>query len=280
VNILEFFKKKIKTFRIIILEVFNKMVELTGPIKNVMFIKPGGLLLFSLQDSPDGKLDIISSFLEAIRAFSTELKGGELRSINLANLTLSYYTMPIFYIIVIHECDVSIDRISEFFKSITEKFSREYSEDQIKNWDHNITMFKPFIKILVDDIKSFSKTCKIGKGKEQKLIEEISEKLFKDKEILAVSIVNPSNNSIQTQVNDSLDDFELRVYISSSFYNRTIINLGTVLNSIGNILLEDKNYHNIIKTDRFYLGIKDIEENYLGILGQDYNSIKKVLPDI
>lgn len=256
------------------------MVELTGPIKNVMFIKPGGLLLFSLVESPDGKLDIISSFLEAIRAFSTELKGGELRSINLANLTLSYYTMPIFYIIVIHECDISIDSVSEFFKSITKKFTREYSEDQIENWDHNITMFNPFIKILVADIKSFSKTCKIGKVKEQKLIENVSEKIFQDKEILAVSIVNPIDNLIQTQVNDSLNDFELQVYISSPFYNRTIINLGTVLTSIGNLLLGDKNYYYIIKTDRFYLGIKKIEENFLGILGIDYNSIKSVMLDI
>ncbi|MHA1694798.1 MAG: hypothetical protein ACTSUG_06025, partial [Candidatus Helarchaeota archaeon] len=67
-------------------------------IKDIMFIKQGGILLFSLIGLGD-KSDIISSFLEAIKSFSYELdEFGEIRSINLSKFTISYYCKnPAFY---------------------------------------------------------------------------------------------------------------------------------------------------------------------------------------
>ncbi|MBD3228398.1 MAG: hypothetical protein GF329_09435 [Candidatus Lokiarchaeota archaeon] len=258
------------------------MVELEDIIKNIMYIRHGGLLLFSLVDSSSGKLDIVSSFLEAIKSFSGELDGmGELRSIKLSNMTLSYYkNNRSFYIILIHRSSFPIESLTKFLETISEKFIQRYSEDQIDNWNHDINLFKPFMKVLRDEMKAFSESNAILEGKGKALIDELYKKIVKEKDILAISIIEPSKNVIQSRVDPKLDDFELQVYISSSFYNRTLLNLGTNLTSIGNVLIGSDDFYHIIKTDRFYLGIKSIENKYLGVLSKSYDSIKSILPEI
>jgi len=250
-------------------------------IKDIMFIKQGGILLFSLIGLGD-KSDIISSFLEAIKSFSYELdEFGEIRSINLSKFTISYYCKnPAFYIIAIHESEIPLQILSKFLDKINSKFLERYSEEVIIKWDHNTSLFEPFIEQLKNEIQDFSKKYLLTPSELiYKLDNQLKNRLFEDKQLLAISYIY-EDNIIQTELNNNLKDYELQVYISSPYYRRTILNLGQMLTSIGKILLKSQNLCFIIKSRKFYLGIKQIKDFYLGIIGMDYNSIKNAFTKI
>ncbi|MHA1229444.1 MAG: hypothetical protein ACTSRP_02955 [Candidatus Helarchaeota archaeon] len=258
------------------------MSYLEGPIKDLMFIKTGGVLLFSISRTKKG-LETISSFLEAVKMFSQELDDlGELRSINLSKFSISYYCKnPKFYIIAIHDSDVPLVPLSNFFEKISRMFLEYYSEDLLRDWNHNISIFKPFINILNNEIENFSENCFIISEKGHCIsIQKLSEELFKNNEIMAISRVSPASNTIQTIINNNLHDFSLQTFIFSPFYKKLIINIGAVLDEAGKKLLESEKTHYLIKTNKFVLGIRQKYSEYLGIIGLSYESIKNVISKI
>ncbi|MHA1830964.1 MAG: hypothetical protein ACTSWR_05470 [Candidatus Helarchaeota archaeon] len=170
-------------------------------IKDIMFIKQGGILLFSLIGLGD-KSDIISSFLEAIKSFSYELdEFGEIRSINLSKFTISYYCKnPAFYIIAIHESEIPLQILSKFLDKINSKFLERYSEEVIIKWDHNTSIFEPFIEQLKNEIQDFSKKYLLTPNKLiYKLDNQLKNRLFEDKQLLAIKYIY-EDNVIQTEL--------------------------------------------------------------------------------
>ncbi|MHA1270644.1 MAG: hypothetical protein ACTSPY_12700 [Candidatus Helarchaeota archaeon] len=250
-----------------------------GEIKNIIFIRQGGLLLFSLSN-PEGRMEIISSFLEAIKTFSSEIEDlGEIRSINLSKVSLSYYCKnPNFYIIIIHDSDIPIKALIDLFEKINYEFLNRYSEDIIINWDHDVSKFRPFIEVLREKIDNFN-SQHLTRQKEElyESIEKLANESFKDETILAISKIDSTGAINQTHINTSLNDFELQVFMSSPYYDKIIRVLGSMLTSIGNFLLNTSDVYHIIKSKRFCLGIKQMDSNYISILGLDYDKVKNII---
>ncbi|MHA1298089.1 MAG: hypothetical protein ACTSO9_01440 [Candidatus Helarchaeota archaeon] len=239
-------------------------------IKNIIFIKDGGIPLLSVVDSED-QLYLISGYLEAIKSFSREFDNvGDIRSISLSNLTFSYFCKnPEFYIILIHDSKIPMNLLTDFLDDINALFLSEYNEDEIKNWNGDTNLFQPFVPKLLHKIELFSQKCSIHSESYANLLETTARAIFKNKEILAISSISISGRNMKNYINENLDDFEIQVFIGSPYYKRTLLNLIPMLNAISNIMLGNENSYYIAKTEKFYLGMKQKESEYLGILGSD-----------
>ncbi|MHA1377916.1 MAG: hypothetical protein ACTSRG_06005 [Candidatus Helarchaeota archaeon] len=119
------------------------MAEAADPIKNILFIKIGGVPLIYLKDLGEDTY-LISGYLEAFKNFSSELENaGEIRSINLDKITFSYFSNnPEFYLISINDSRVPIEKLTNLLEDLHNGFINEYSIDDIRRWNKNIDYFK------------------------------------------------------------------------------------------------------------------------------------------
>ncbi|MHA1143353.1 MAG: hypothetical protein ACTSRW_01315 [Candidatus Helarchaeota archaeon] len=248
-------------------------------IHNVLFIKTGGTLLFSLRDLGDSG-SLVSGYLEAVRSFSTELEEvGEIQSIQLSKLSFSYSCKSSeFSIIILHDSRVPLDEIRILFQHLNDAFLDHYTEKDIKNWRGNHSFFKPFLPTL-------SMICQRGEKKisariitwEAKHYELKVKDIFKNPEILSLTVIESQENGIQTYVNDSLDDFEIQVFISSPYLNRTLQSLIPMLVSLEKLLLNSSNSYFIGKTLKFHMALKQTNGTKIGIIGTTRDAVEEAI---
>ncbi|MHA1799619.1 MAG: hypothetical protein ACTSVY_14320 [Candidatus Helarchaeota archaeon] len=245
-------------------------------IENVIFIKTGGIAFITLNENHK-YIELIPSYLEAIKSFTMELGNlGDLRSIKLSKLSLSYFSMSKEYsIILIHDTRIPIEILTRIAEEINNSFLQRYSEDILKTWKHNISQFEPFKEELFKLVKVFNERYSKIILKNKDSLDVIIQGILKNSEILAFTSVDLQGKAIQTTVNTSLDDFEIQTFISSPYLNRTLINLLPMLQSVGNILINEKGSFHVVKTEKFYLGMKEKNKKYFGLIGTTKESILK-----
>jgi hypothetical protein len=121
-------------------------------IRNFMVIGSGGLLMYSRQYG-DKKVDqdLISGFLTALASFSTEVKGGKIESLVMQDIRFIYSVgdNELLYVFCCDKDDLE-DEVQGRIEKVKGEFTRMFS-DQVKNWNGNVTIFKPFDEI-VDDM--------------------------------------------------------------------------------------------------------------------------------
>lgn len=115
-------------------------------------IASGGMLVYSRQyGSKQVDQDLISGFLMALSNFSVEVKGGAIESLVMQDVRFIYSLGDYEYLFVFctdkddmqEEVQARIDRVKAEFYSMF--------GDQLKNWNGNVTIFKPFDEI-VDEL--------------------------------------------------------------------------------------------------------------------------------
>ncbi|MHA1298091.1 MAG: hypothetical protein ACTSO9_01450 [Candidatus Helarchaeota archaeon] len=258
------------------------MSDASDLIKNVLFIKIGGIPLIYLRDIGEDT-SLISGYLEAFKNFSSELENaGEIRSINLSKITFSYFSNnPEFYIISINDSRVPIDRLTLFLEELQKDFLEKYSIEDIKYWNRNTNYFQSFLPYMIEKINDFAEKITLKLECElNELLNIDSQEIFNNPNNYAIIITDSSSKNIKSFVNPSLKDFELQVFIASPYFNRVLVNFIPTLANTGNILLNSKGLYYILKSQRFYLGMKTKDSSYVGILGADLKAIEKILTQI
>ena len=117
-----------------------------------MVIGTGGLLMYSRQYG-DKKVDqdLISGFLTALASFSSEVKGGKIESLVMQDIRF-IYSVGEADLLFVFCCDK--DDMEEEVQGRIEKVKNEFHRmfaDQVKNWNGNVTIFRPFDQI-VDEL--------------------------------------------------------------------------------------------------------------------------------
>ena len=256
----------------------GKLENLDGSknlIENVIFIKKGGIA-FIIFNENSKYIELVPSYLEALRSFSEELGNlGDLRSIKLSVQSLTFYSSSEEYsIISIHDSRIPLSLLTNFLKEINTLFLQHYTEDDVINWNNYVGFFQKFIPLLAEKVKTDENKFLILIPKEKGPLELITDEIFSNPDILAIVSVDTSGKQIQTTVNTTLNDFEIQVFISSPYLNRSIINLMPMLKSVSNRLLKGEEAHYIVKTEKFYLGMKEKNKMYYGLIGNTKESIK------
>ena len=95
--------------------------------------------------------DLISGFLTALASFSTEVKGGKIESLVMQDIRFIYSVSDneLLFVFCCDKDDME-DEVQGRIEKVKKEFNQMYS-DQIKNWNGNVTIFKPFDEI-VDDM--------------------------------------------------------------------------------------------------------------------------------
>jgi hypothetical protein len=95
--------------------------------------------------------DLISGFLTALTSFSTEVKGGKIESIVMADIRF-IYSVGAKELLFVFCCDK--DDLEQEVQGRIEKVKKEFQDmftDQLVDWNGNVTIFRPFDEI-VDDM--------------------------------------------------------------------------------------------------------------------------------
>ena len=133
-----------------------KLTLLNNPIKNMLFIKKGGIPLFSLIDD-DHLMHLIVGYLDSIKSFSSYISIGDLCAIQLEDICISFFQPnPNYYIIIMHENEIPSNSLADLINEINVQFLCDFPESHIVNWTHQTTMFNSFIPKLTEMIDSFT----------------------------------------------------------------------------------------------------------------------------
>lgn len=258
------------------------MEDTVNLIKNIIFIRPGGLALLYLGDLGQHS-HLVAGYLEAFKSFSAELDDlGDIRSIYLSKFSFSYYCpSSLYFIILLHDSKIPTNEVSRFLEDVYKSFTEMFPDEWIQKWTGNLNEFDPFKPMLKGKIESYTQEwLKLAGLSEVETLEAKSKELFRDPKIFAISTVDSSGKNMQTYVNDSLEDFEIQVFISSPFYSRSLINLLPMLTSVSKLLLEKVGSYYIGRTEKFYLGMKAKDAEFLAIIAQNKEAIIKSIASI
>ncbi|MHA1682545.1 MAG: GTPase [Promethearchaeota archaeon] len=112
----------------------------------------GGLLAYSRQyGEKKVDQDLISGFLTALASFSTEVKGGAIESLVMEDIRF-IYSLGDYDVIFVFCCDK--DDLEEEVQNRIKVVKGEYYKmfgDNLKAWNGNMSIFKPFDEV-VDDL--------------------------------------------------------------------------------------------------------------------------------
>jgi hypothetical protein len=118
-------------------------------IRNFMVIGSGGLLMYSRQYG-DRKVDqdLISGFLTALSSFSSEVKGGKIESLVMQDIRFIYSIgdSDLLFVFCCDKDDLE-DEVQGRIEKVKNEFYRMF-KDQVKNWNGNVTIFRPFDEII------------------------------------------------------------------------------------------------------------------------------------
>lgn len=120
-------------------------------IRNFMVIGSGGLLIYSRQyGKKQIDQDLISGFLTALASFSTEIKGGAIESLVMQDIRFIYSTGKdeLLFVFCCDKDDLQED-VQERIHKVKEEFQTMFA-DQLKDWNGNVTIFRPFDAIIDD----------------------------------------------------------------------------------------------------------------------------------
>jgi signal recognition particle receptor subunit beta len=140
-------------------------------ILKIFIIGPGGILCCSKEYFGQSDIDneIISGFLTGISDFASEIKGGQIRTLNFRNFNIVYsYSVEYgFKFVIIIEKDDFEEEAKSQLSLLKEEFINRY-KSILKNWNDNISAFQDFEDFLEDNIYIPPKiivTGEIGVGK-------------------------------------------------------------------------------------------------------------------
>jgi hypothetical protein len=106
--------------------------------------------------------DLISGFLTALASFSSEVKGGKIESLVMQDIRF-IYSIGIHDVLFVFCCDKDDmeDEVQGRIEKVKGEFNRMFA-DPIKNWNGNVTIFRPFDEIVDEMIMLPLKIVVVG----------------------------------------------------------------------------------------------------------------------
>lgn len=113
-----------------------------------------GIVLFSHVFNPKVDDQLFGGLMSALNTFAESLSDGGLSNFELSDKRFALMKMNKLLFVANASLTVKDKKLREEIKKIAEKFFTKYSEDKIKEWNYDITVFYDFKKEIEDALKN------------------------------------------------------------------------------------------------------------------------------
>lgn len=113
-----------------------------------------GIVLFSRVFNPKVDDQLFGGLMSALNTFAETLSDGGLSNFELSDKRFALMKMNKLLFVANASLTVKDKKLREEIKKIAEKFFTKYSEDIIKEWNYDISLFYDFKKEIEDALKN------------------------------------------------------------------------------------------------------------------------------
>jgi len=113
-----------------------------------------GIVLFSRVFNPKVDDQLFGGLMSALNTFAESLSDGGLSNFELSDKRFALMKMNKLLFVANASLTVKDKKLREEIKKIAEKFFTKYSEDIIKEWNYDISLFYDFKKEIEDALKN------------------------------------------------------------------------------------------------------------------------------
>jgi len=113
-----------------------------------------GIVLFSRVFNPKVDDQLFGGLMSALNTFAESLSDGGLSNFELSDKRFALMKMNKLLFVANASLTVKDKKLREEIKKIAEKFFTKYSEDLIKEWNYDISIFYDFKKEIEDALKN------------------------------------------------------------------------------------------------------------------------------
>ncbi|MEE9378693.1 MAG: hypothetical protein V3V33_11745 [Candidatus Lokiarchaeia archaeon] len=113
-----------------------------------------GIVLFSRVFNPKVDDQLFGGLMSALNTFAESLSDGGLSNFELSDKRFALMKMNKLLFVANASLTVKDKKLREEIKKIAEKFFTKYSEDLIKEWNYDISVFYDFKKEIEDTLKN------------------------------------------------------------------------------------------------------------------------------
>ena len=113
-----------------------------------------GIVLFSRVFNPKVDDQLFGGLMSALNTFAESLSDGGLSNFELSDKRFALMKMNKLLFVANASLTVKDKKLREEIKKIAEKFFTKYSEDIIKEWNYDISVFYDFKKEIEDALKN------------------------------------------------------------------------------------------------------------------------------
>ena len=113
-----------------------------------------GIVLFSRVFNPKVDDQLFGGLMSALNTFAESLSDGGLSNFELSDKRFALMKMNKLLFVANASLTVKDKKLREEIKKIAEKFFTKYSEDMIKEWNYDISVFYDFKKEIDDALKN------------------------------------------------------------------------------------------------------------------------------
>ena len=113
-----------------------------------------GIVLFSRVFNPKVDDQLFGGLMSALNTFAESLSDGGLSNFELSDKRFALMKMNKLLFVANASLTVKDKKLREEIKKIAEKFFTKYSEDLIKEWNYDISVFYDFKKEIEDALKN------------------------------------------------------------------------------------------------------------------------------